>query len=161
MEKITKLRDLDKLVAEEYNILKEYSILPGNNNTIITEYINNGNDNITSLYHLIGNEWRLVSETIKINTDMFRSPGMANKFTINYDYRADNYLQRITGIGSINKMLKMVAIKGNQYTLENYDPSDVNYFYGSNPKIFENMNNKLGTSVDVSFSENFMVKRLN
>ena len=161
MEKITKLRDLDKLVAKDYNILKEYSILPSKNNAIITEYINNGNDSITSVYHLYGIKWRLISESIKINTDMFRSPAFSNKFTINYDYKADNYLQRITGIASINKMLKMVAIKGNHYTLEDYDQSDVNYFYGSNPKIFEIMNSKLGTNVDVSFSEDFMVKRYN
>lgn len=158
MEKFTRMRDVDELIRNNYSILKEYKLLSGYE-PLIVEYINDGNDTISNIFYKVDNEYKLKRERIKINTNEFRTRGLEHEIFIDYDINADNYLNRVIGKSSIPKTLKMIA--PNKYMLEDFDPINVNYFYGSNQEAFSKINDLFGLDISVLFEDSVIIKLFN
>lgn len=158
MEKFTRMRDVDELIKNNYSILKEYKLILGYNPLII-EYINGGNDTISNIFYKVNNEYRLKRERIKINTNEFRTRGLDHEIYVNYDIESDNYMKQAVGKPSIPKVLKMIA--PNKYILKDFDPIDVNYFYGSNKEAFNKVNELFGLDISIAFDQSVITKSFN
>lgn len=171
MEKFTRLRDIDNMIKENYDIIKEYSIY-ARNNAIISETINNNQDTIDSTYHKINNEWRLAKENIRINTDKYRSKGFNYVLNVNYEYKSNNFICRFDKIvtmpflsgydithESYNRYINM--INPNQFNLKEFNPLDVYYYYGDKNNIFKDFEEAIGVSIKKTFDPACRIKKIN
>ena len=163
MEKFTTLRDIDNMMSKNFDMVKEYNIYPLRS-TIIAECINENLDSIESIYKYIDGSWRLSREKIFINTDKYRSTGFNFMVNADYDYKADNFITRFDKTVSIPslhssdtpwmtlpKYISMTNPKECRYTLSEYDPKDVYYYFGDKDSIFKDFEDIMGVSVSKTY----------
>lgn len=161
MENFTKLRDIDNMVKKDFEIIKRYTIEPGRNDVIVTEYINSGKDFVVKVYKKNEGIWVLAQEKIHINTDQLsRNKAFQELLVIDYYYKSDNFIRRLDALHSDNKYLKMKSMH-DDFNLEETNFLDVNYFFGNDEKIFSKVNEVLPVEIDFDFGTDCIIKRFN
>ena len=161
MEKFTKLRDIDNMVKKDFEIIKRYTVEPGRNDVIVTEYINNGKDFVVKVYKKNEGIWVLAQEKIHINTDQIgRNKAFQELLVIDYYYNSPNFVRRLDALHSDNRYLKMKSMH-DDFNLEEANFLDVNYFFGNNKEIFSKVNDIIPIDIDFDFGTDCIIKRFN